>query len=107
MKKDEGFVDPTKFLENRFFQYKPWEQYCDDYLLVWKFETLYAGVIVGIRGRNKRDTSPKLENDNVDDEDMLDESDSPDSGKTKRAAVEGFFSKLKWNGDKTQNADKK
>ncbi|VDI25865.1 Hypothetical predicted protein, partial [Mytilus galloprovincialis] len=36
MKKGEGFVDPTKFLENRFFTFKPWEQYCDDYLLVWK-----------------------------------------------------------------------
>lgn len=36
MKKDEGFVDPTKFLENRLFQYQPWEEDCDDYLLVWK-----------------------------------------------------------------------
>ena len=36
MKKGNGFIDPTKFLEARLFKFKPWEQYCDDYLLVWK-----------------------------------------------------------------------
>jgi hypothetical protein len=36
MKKDEGFIDPTRFLEGRLFHFQPYQEACNDYKLVWK-----------------------------------------------------------------------
>lgn len=40
LKKGKGFVDPTNFLEHKFFKYKEWKQNCDDYFLEWKVTVL-------------------------------------------------------------------
>ncbi|VDI24688.1 Hypothetical predicted protein, partial [Mytilus galloprovincialis] len=61
MKKGNGTVDPTKFLSPRFFEVPVWSQTCDDYKLVYKFETIAAGVIVGLGGQAPNNTSPDLD----------------------------------------------
>lgn len=53
----------------------------------WKFETVGAGSIVGQTGRKKTDTSPHLQNENIPMVDLPNDSDSPDSGKSKRGQI--------------------
>ncbi|CAH1242182.1 Hypp6490 [Branchiostoma lanceolatum] len=59
VEKDNIFVDISKFLEPRFINLPQWIQHCDDYKLVYKFQTIKAGYIVGLGGQKNEDTSPE------------------------------------------------
>ncbi|XP_021353372.1 uncharacterized protein LOC110450253 [Mizuhopecten yessoensis] len=58
-------IDPKRFLEPRFPGVPKWIQHCDDYRLVYKFETIAEGTIVGLGGQGQNNTSPKMNNTNV------------------------------------------
>ncbi|XP_035662464.1 uncharacterized protein LOC118406510 [Branchiostoma floridae] len=58
IKKGTGYLDPTKFLEPRGIQIPTWVQDCDDYKLVWKLKTIAAGSVVGLAGKQQKDTTP-------------------------------------------------
>ncbi|XP_066265951.1 uncharacterized protein [Branchiostoma lanceolatum] len=53
-----GWMDVTKLLEPRGIELPVWTQDCDDYKLVWKFQTLATGSVVGLAGRQNQNTSP-------------------------------------------------
>ncbi|KAK3101652.1 hypothetical protein FSP39_005219 [Pinctada imbricata] len=59
---NEGWVDPSRFLAKRFPLLPNFATICDDYKLVFKFETIAAGAIVGIGGKKRNDTSPARKN---------------------------------------------
>ncbi|KAK3102203.1 hypothetical protein FSP39_009587 [Pinctada imbricata] len=61
----KGWVDPSRFLTPRFPLLPVFSTICDDYKLVFKFETIAAGTIVGLGGKKKNDTSPSLKNKNA------------------------------------------
>ncbi|KAI8487133.1 hypothetical protein Bbelb_352030, partial [Branchiostoma belcheri] len=53
-----GWMDVTKLLEPRGMELPVWTQDCDDYKFVYKFKTLASGSIVGLAGRQNKNTSP-------------------------------------------------
>ncbi|KAL5014181.1 hypothetical protein ScPMuIL_008451 [Solemya velum] len=72
LKRGEEFIDPTRFLESRLPQMPVWIQECDDYSLVYQYETVAVGKIVGLDGRKASDTSPKVENSDVEQPEAVD-----------------------------------
>ncbi|XP_062579219.1 uncharacterized protein LOC134241150, partial [Saccostrea cucullata] len=60
--KDGGYIDPTKFLESLMPVVPKWKQICDDYKLVFKKETIAAGVIVGLKGEGVQNKDPTITN---------------------------------------------
>ncbi|CAG2209692.1 unnamed protein product [Mytilus edulis] len=98
MMKDNGTVDPTKFLSPRFFEIPKWLQICDDYKLVYKFETIAAGVIVGLGGRKQNNTSPKLDKSKVIAPAAPSPSKDPGAeAETIKSKPKGMYSKTKAN----------
>ncbi|KAL8609979.1 hypothetical protein ACOMHN_029472 [Nucella lapillus] len=59
IKKRNGTIDPTRYLEPRFPEMPQWIQECDDYKYVFKGKTQAAGSIAGLVGRKPNDTSPE------------------------------------------------
>ncbi|XP_078336896.1 uncharacterized protein LOC144626511 [Crassostrea virginica] len=57
-----SYVDPTRFLEKAYPTLPAWVQQCDDYKLVFKTDTVAAGVIVGVSGQSVKDKDPVLDN---------------------------------------------
>ncbi|VDH91582.1 Hypothetical predicted protein [Mytilus galloprovincialis] len=98
MKKGNGTVDPTKFLSPRFFEVPKWIQTCDDYKLVYKFETIAAGVIVGLGGQAQNNTSPKLDKSKVIAPAAPAASEDPGSeADTIKSNPDGMYTKTKAN----------
>ncbi|CAG2216212.1 unnamed protein product [Mytilus edulis] len=77
MKREGGFIDPTRFLQTRMFEMPQWVQICDDFKLEYKGETIAAGTIVGVAGQKQLDTSPTLTNGIISQPDDLDIADDP------------------------------
>ncbi|XP_076116682.1 uncharacterized protein LOC143084161 [Mytilus galloprovincialis] len=78
-KGEEGFIDPTRFFEGRPFSVPVWDQKCDDYKLVWKFETIAEGCILCLGEEDPaEDTSPEITS-TVDQPSDLSSSDNPGS----------------------------
>ncbi|VDI06314.1 Hypothetical predicted protein [Mytilus galloprovincialis] len=78
-KGEEGFIDPTRFFEGRPFSVPVWDQKCDDYKLVWKFETIAEGCILCLGEEDPaEDTSPEITS-TVDQPSDLNSSDNPGS----------------------------
>ncbi|CAG2189963.1 unnamed protein product [Mytilus edulis] len=98
MMKGNGTVDPTKFLSPRFFEVPQWIQTCDDYKLVYKFETIAAGVIVGLGGQAQNNTSPKLDTSKVTAPAEPAPSEDPGAeADTIKSNPDGMYSKTKAN----------
>ncbi|KAL5015120.1 hypothetical protein ScPMuIL_009390 [Solemya velum] len=96
LKKGEEFIDPTRFLESRLPQMPVWLQECDDYKLVYKFETIAVGSIAGLAGRKANNTSPIVENSDVQKPEAVDATRKP--GKEVQEMKEdsgSLFSKIK------------
>ncbi|VDI70196.1 Hypothetical predicted protein [Mytilus galloprovincialis] len=66
MKKGGGYIDPTRFLEDRMFVFEPYYESCNDYKLVWKGEVKAVGMIVKNEGKDEEDTTPDMPNSDVD-----------------------------------------
>ncbi|XP_076116635.1 uncharacterized protein LOC143084113 [Mytilus galloprovincialis] len=78
-KGEEGFIDPTRFFEGRPFSVPTWDQKCDDFKLVWKFETIAEGCILCLGEEDPaEDTSPEITS-KVDQPSDLSSSDNPGS----------------------------
>ncbi|CAG2200472.1 unnamed protein product [Mytilus edulis] len=98
MKKGNGTVDPTKFLSPRFFKIPKWIQTCDDYKLVYQFETIAVGVIVGLGGQAENNTSPDLDLSKILQPDPPATSEDPGQGvDTIKSDTNGMYSKTKSN----------
>ncbi|CAG2251005.1 unnamed protein product [Mytilus edulis] len=98
MKKGNGTVDPTKFLSPRFFEMPVWSQTCDDYKLVYKFETIAAGVIVGLGGQAPNNTSPDLDLSKILSPSLPSASEDPgQEADTIKSDTDGMYAKTKAN----------
>ncbi|XP_060580900.1 uncharacterized protein LOC132737595 [Ruditapes philippinarum] len=79
IKRNGGFVDLSNYVPERLVELPKWKQICDDYLLVYKGETIKSGVIVGPWGRDEEDTSEdvpvdeSLQSEPMSDDDTFDE----------------------------------
>ncbi|VDI41391.1 Hypothetical predicted protein [Mytilus galloprovincialis] len=96
IKKDGGFVEPTRFLENRRVELQPYIQHCNDYRVEIVGITLAVGKIPDEDGEQQVDETPKTENTDVEPIDPPDESEDP--GTEIRAAKsnpKSLFSKAK------------
>ncbi|XP_048250793.1 uncharacterized protein LOC124111176 [Haliotis rufescens] len=77
MRRPDGPVDPTRFLEPRIPEIPKWIQECDDYKLVWKFETVAAGSVIGLLGKDQNDTSPERQGEKIENPPNVDPDKDP------------------------------
>ncbi|XP_048258717.1 uncharacterized protein LOC124137708 isoform X1 [Haliotis rufescens] len=79
LRRKGGYVDPTRYLEVRLPKILEWVQECDDYKVVFKFETIAAGCIICLSGKKYNDTSPKREGEEIKKPEDLDSAKDPTS----------------------------
>ncbi|XP_060567959.1 uncharacterized protein LOC132726631 [Ruditapes philippinarum] len=77
LKRNGGIVDPSSYLKDRQFDSPGWNQICDDYKVVYKFQTVAVGYVVGIDGKKEEDTTDYIETDESLASDEMDESKRP------------------------------
>ncbi|XP_052090897.1 uncharacterized protein LOC127727822 [Mytilus californianus] len=99
MKKGGGFIDPTRFLEDRMFVFEPYYESCNDYKLVWKGEVKAVGFVVKNEGKDQEDTTPDMPNSDVDPVDPPPMSADPGGDiEAAKSNPSGMFSKFQTSG---------
>ncbi|XP_045156811.2 uncharacterized protein LOC123523186 [Mercenaria mercenaria] len=77
VRRGSGVVDPSNYLEDRKMNAPKWEQICDDYKVVFKFDTVASGFVVGLDGRKEDDTTEYIEEDESLATEDMNESERP------------------------------
>ncbi|ESO82597.1 hypothetical protein LOTGIDRAFT_236952 [Lottia gigantea] len=74
---DGGIIDPTRYLEARVPNLPKWVQECDDYRLIWKFDLIAEGSILGPNGKENVTETPERSGPTINQPINLDDQDDP------------------------------
>ncbi|KAK6174798.1 hypothetical protein SNE40_013376 [Patella caerulea] len=100
-KNNGGVIDPTRYVPPRIPALPKWEQECDDYKLVWKFDVISEGVLIGLGGRDNKTEEPARTGGNIEKPINLDDQDDP-----AKVLDDGLFGDDSMLGKVEKNSDK-